>query len=211
MRDQGDKRLVVERGDRERDAVDRDRALLDAVAEDLRRRLDREPLALELAHPADAVHVALDVVPTQRLPCRERRLEVDRVAEAFVRAVVSAITSKARWPFCASTTVRQTPSTLIESPIRGARDDLHLMANETVRARSRTIPVNTGRLLAERDCLDRLADERAGAAAGDVRPFELVAQLIDQLLRFGPELAGGASASRTWPTSTCPASQRESV
>src|SRR5215204_4584356 len=37
VRDQGDRKgLVVDRGDRERDAVDGDRALLDAVAEDLR-------------------------------------------------------------------------------------------------------------------------------------------------------------------------------
>src|SRR5918995_257921 len=75
--------LVVDRRDGERDAVDGDRALLDAVAEDLRRRLDRQPLALQPAHPADPVHVALDIVPTERLACRKRRLEVDRVAETL--------------------------------------------------------------------------------------------------------------------------------
>jgi SAM-dependent methyltransferase len=43
VRDERDlERVVVQRGDRERDAVERDRALLDAVAEDLLRRLDGE-------------------------------------------------------------------------------------------------------------------------------------------------------------------------
>ena len=39
--------------------------------------LDGEPLTLERPHAADAVHVALDVVPAERLARAERRLEVD--------------------------------------------------------------------------------------------------------------------------------------
>lgn len=38
--------------------------------------------------------------------------------------------------------------------------------------------------------LDRLADEWLELRPRDVRPSELVAELFDQLLRFGPELAG---------------------
>ena len=44
--------------------------------------------------------------------------------------------------------------------------------------------------MAERDRLDRLADERLELRPGDVGPRELVAQLLDQLLRFGPDVAG---------------------
>ena len=70
---------VVEGGDGEAHALDRDRALLDHVAEELgRRSTQRRALALVLAHArADAVDVALDVVAAERLAGAERRLEVD--------------------------------------------------------------------------------------------------------------------------------------
>src|SRR5207244_2001694 len=62
---------VVEGGDRQRDALDGDRALLDAVAEELGRRLDAQADAVALGvgagHAPHAVHVALDVVAAQRL------------------------------------------------------------------------------------------------------------------------------------------------
>ena len=45
-------------------------------------------------------------------------------------------------------------------------------------------------LFTEGDRLDRLADEGLELWPGDVRPRQFAAQLLDQLLRFGPELAG---------------------
>ncbi len=44
--------------------------------------------------------------------------------------------------------------------------------------------------LAEGDCLDRLADERLKLRPGDVRPGQLSPQLLDQVLRLGPDVAG---------------------
>src|SRR5438876_6576099 len=70
---------VVESRDRQRDAVDRDRALLDAVAEELGRRVDPDRLAAR-AHAAEAVDVTLHEVAAERLARTERRLEVDAVA-----------------------------------------------------------------------------------------------------------------------------------
>src|SRR2546423_3984354 len=71
---------VVEGGDGQRDALDGDRALLDAVAEELGRRLDAQADAVALGvRPLpgpDAVHVALDVVAAERLAGPERRLDV---------------------------------------------------------------------------------------------------------------------------------------
>jgi len=61
-----------------RHAVDRDRALLDAVAEHVRRRVDPDRLR-NAADVADAVDVALDDVAAERLPRAERRLDVDAV------------------------------------------------------------------------------------------------------------------------------------
>src|SRR6266550_6912778 len=73
--------VVAERGDRQRDAIDGQRALLGAVAQKLLRDVEREAgavaLRLERANPADAVHVALDVVAAERLAGPERGLEVD--------------------------------------------------------------------------------------------------------------------------------------
>jgi hypothetical protein len=72
-----------ERGDRERDTADRNRALLHAVAQELRRRRDPHPRALLLRldrlDAPDAVDVALDVVAAERLTGSRRGLEVDLV------------------------------------------------------------------------------------------------------------------------------------
>ena len=83
VRDQRDlERVVVERGDGERDAVDGDRALLDAVAQDLRGRPrpSTTPSPSDsTADAADAVDVALDEVAAERLARAQRGLEVDLV------------------------------------------------------------------------------------------------------------------------------------
>src|SRR5439155_21194356 len=80
---------LVERCDRERDAVDRERALLDAIAEDLGRNMEQEPcpvaVRLERADAPDAVDVALDVVAAERLAGSQRGLEVDLDALAELR------------------------------------------------------------------------------------------------------------------------------
>src|SRR5439155_8244521 len=77
---EGDREAVlVEPGDRQRDAVDGDRALLDAVAEELGRRVDPDRLAAR-AHAAEAVDVTLHEVAAERLARTERRLEGDAVA-----------------------------------------------------------------------------------------------------------------------------------
>ncbi len=111
---------LVERGDGERDAVDRDRALLDAVAQQLGRALDPDaaPVALRLdrGDAADAVDVALHLVAAERIAGTERRLDVDAPGEGLVRASVSGTTSKASLPSPLSTTVRQTPAIATESP-----------------------------------------------------------------------------------------------
>jgi hypothetical protein len=74
---------VAERGDRERDAADRDRALLHAVAEELRRGRDSHSRALLLrldrVDAADPVDVALYVVSAERLAGAGRGLEVHLV------------------------------------------------------------------------------------------------------------------------------------
>src|SRR5438128_186830 len=71
---------LVDGGNGQRDTLDGDRALLDAVAEELGRRLDAQADAPALGicggHAADAVHVALDVVAPERLAGLERRLDV---------------------------------------------------------------------------------------------------------------------------------------
>ena len=85
VRDQRDGEAgVVERRDGERRAVDGDRALLDAVAEHVRRRVEPDPapvaLRLDRADAADAVDVALHDVAAERLARPERRLDVHRGA-----------------------------------------------------------------------------------------------------------------------------------
>ena len=72
---------LVDGRNRERDSVDRERALLHAVAEELWRDVEPESgtvaLRLDGPGPADAVDVTLDVVATEWLAGTERRLEVD--------------------------------------------------------------------------------------------------------------------------------------
>ena len=72
------------RGDRQRDAVDRHRALLDQVARQARRHLDPHPLPpvtrLAQRHGADAVDVALHDVAAEPAVRRHRPLQVDPVA-----------------------------------------------------------------------------------------------------------------------------------
>src|SRR5439155_1464515 len=79
------KALLIELGDRERDALDGDRSLLDQVAEDVRPDVDPDPLALALgldrAHGTDGVDVPLHVVTAERVPRTQRRLEVHLAAE----------------------------------------------------------------------------------------------------------------------------------
>src|SRR5262245_56968726 len=72
VRDERDREGVLEQlGDGQGDSVDRDRPLLDAEAEDLRRRFDNDAQALAFrldgADAADRVDMALDDVPAQRL------------------------------------------------------------------------------------------------------------------------------------------------
>src|SRR3990172_5135016 len=86
VRDEGDReRGLREPSDRQAHALDCDRALLDAVAQDLGRRLDLEPHAVAFgrkrADRADPVHVPLDEVATERLYGSERGLHVHLVAE----------------------------------------------------------------------------------------------------------------------------------
>src|SRR3954470_493996 len=73
--------VVAEVGDRERDAVDRDRALLDDVAQQRRIGVDdhdpREALLAHLAHDPEAVDVALDNVAAEPVGGTQRQLEVD--------------------------------------------------------------------------------------------------------------------------------------
>src|SRR5215207_3756875 len=73
--------LIVERSDGEADAANRDRAVLDQVAlEPVGDGDAQPPRKAVLAHReqlADAVDVALDDVPAERLAGAQGRLEVD--------------------------------------------------------------------------------------------------------------------------------------
>ena len=157
------KPAVVERGDREARAVDRDRALLDHVAEELGRRVDPDarpsPSRLDARTAPTAVDVALDVVAAERLAGPQRRLEVDARPGREARRARCARASRARRrrrcgrPSIA-TAVRQTP--LDRRPSRRSaiaarrlgRLDLEPERRRRRPARrprptSRTIPVNT--------------------------------------------------------------------
>ena len=98
VRDERDReRVVGELGDGERHAVDGDRPLLDAVAQDVVGRLDEDAqsfaLGLDRLDATDRVDVTLDVVPAELLACTQRRLDVDALtgprAPSVVRAIVS--------------------------------------------------------------------------------------------------------------------------
>ena len=156
--------VVVERGDGERDAVDRDRALLDAVAAGARRasssrRRAPSPSGSSADDPTAAVDVALDEVPAERLARAQRRLEVDlgagretaeRRARDRLRDGVELERDSPSAPRDASGSSRR-PQT--ESPAgRSAPSPRPRCAGErrrrsrsaaTTRPRSRTIPVNT--------------------------------------------------------------------
>ncbi len=126
-----------ELGNGERDAVDRDRALLDAVPEHLRRRVDEDPQPLSLGlDRLDATHgvdVALNVVSAERIARAHGRLDVHCIARAkrpsVERVSVSGTAcSEIRGPSIDSA-VRQTPLIEIESPalsaaaVSGSLDD----------------------------------------------------------------------------------------
>src|SRR4029453_3001119 len=93
MRHESDlERVVPEGGDRQRDAVDRDRSLLDAIAEDLRRRLVDDAhggaAAFHQQDPATRVDMSLNVVPAERIASPQSGLDVQPTAERF-RALAS--------------------------------------------------------------------------------------------------------------------------
>src|SRR6266511_3151824 len=84
--DEGDgESSLVQLRDGERDAFDRDRALLDEVAEELRTRVDPDasplPLRVDRTDRPHPVHVTLDVVAAEGLTCAQGRLEVHLGAE----------------------------------------------------------------------------------------------------------------------------------
>src|SRR4029453_18581598 len=82
VRDESDSEgLVGELGHGESDAVNRDRPLFDAVAQDLLWGFDGQPAVLLRAHAAHAVHVALDVMAAERLAPLDRPLAVDLCAK----------------------------------------------------------------------------------------------------------------------------------
>src|SRR4051812_50173991 len=70
---------LVDRGNRQRHAVDGDRALLDEVAAELRRRVDPDGLA-RASYTAEAVDVPLHDVAAERLARPQPRLGVDAAA-----------------------------------------------------------------------------------------------------------------------------------
>ena len=155
----------VDRGDREGDAVDGERSLLDAVAQELRRDVERQPaavaLGLDRANAPDAVDVTLDVVAAERLAGAERGLEVDlgplaevsesRARERFRDGLEHELAVVARRPRSGSSR-RPTPSRRGRSrrPSSAprsavvARSAAPFRSAETTRPRSRTIPVNMG-------------------------------------------------------------------
>ena len=85
MRDERDRKLLaLQLGNGERDAVDRHRALLDAVAEHLRRRFDEDAqpfsFGLDRLHATHGVDMALDVVAAERIARPHGRLDVHGIA-----------------------------------------------------------------------------------------------------------------------------------
>ena len=80
-------RGIGESRDRERDAVNCDRALLDAVAQYIGGRLDPDApsgrFGLDGANSADRVHMALHVVAAERVADTQRRLDIHLGAEGL--------------------------------------------------------------------------------------------------------------------------------
>ena len=169
MWDQGDGEDVFrERGDGEGDAVHRDRALLDAVAQDLERRLDGSPSpppsgSSERTRPTPSTW-PWTMWPPSGSPARSAGSRLTSLPGSSrpseVRRSVSATASKATTPSSTAVAVRQTPLIAIESPtaVRAAvcaasirrRTPSAPPSTAATRPRSLTIPVNTRRrLLAE--------------------------------------------------------------
>ena len=95
MRDERDLEAVRrERCDREADALDGDRSLFDDVAQELLRRLDRQPGALpfgfQAEHAPHTVDVALDEVPAKGLAGPQGRLDVHRATVGQTRERAAA-------------------------------------------------------------------------------------------------------------------------
>ena len=151
-----------ELGDRQRHAVHGDRALLDAVAQDLVGRLDEDAEALALGFDRlDAPHrvdVSLDVVPPELLARSNRRLDVHarrraRGAERRARDRSRAPRGTRSLRSSIAVAVRQQPSIATESPtfvraaVSGARTTSArpppASSASTTTPSSRTIPVNT--------------------------------------------------------------------
>ena len=134
-------------GDGERDAVDRDRALLDDVAQQAGLGGDRHdarearPRAPPPPSPS-AVDVALDDVAAEPVGGAQRQLEVDRragpSAPSEERRSVSSITSAAKRPSSIAVAVRQTPLTAIESPVAELRGERRRRRAGAPRRRSRS-------------------------------------------------------------------------
>ena len=135
--------LVVECRDRQRDAVDRDRALLDAIAQQLGRRLDRR--AARRRTSARSPRRRRGPGRSGRRAGRRRASQArgsPRRRTASTREIVSPTTSNASVPSCL-TTVRQTPSTETESPIPGSSVDSTTSlpsSNEATRRAPRRCP-----------------------------------------------------------------------
>ena len=105
----------------------------------------------------DTVDVTLDVVPAERIPCSQRRLDVDAVpaASAPERRARDRLRDSVERELVPATAVavRQQPSSATESPtaqpeaVTGACTTSErppsASATETTTPTSRTIPVNT--------------------------------------------------------------------
>ncbi len=171
MRDEGDREgLLRQFGDGQGDAVERDRALLRAVAEDIRRRLDEDaqpfPFRLHRLHATDGVHVSLDVVAAERVADAERRLDVHLCAERL-HAPERLRDDVEREPAPFARDDGQADPVDRDRVAELARTDVSTTSRapskETTRPTSRTIPVNMVepylRLVHVRAQQDVVADE----------------------------------------------------
>ena len=157
VRDQRDLEAVSSTAsDGQRDAVDRDRSLLDAVAEQLvgaARSDTREPSPSSLderTRPTPSTWPCT-MVAAERISRPERRLDVDASPATSCRARranVSGTASKRGDPRRSLTTVRQTPSIATESPISsGAVAGASIRGGCRRRRRRRRRPLPTSRTI----------------------------------------------------------------
>ena len=169
---------LVDRGDGERDAVHGDRSLLHAVAEQLGCRLDPDADAVrrrvDRGNRSGAVDVALHLVAAEWVSGPERRLDVDAVCRTTSRATTSPARRRTRASRpTASTTVRQTPSIAIESPISAAvcasTTSLPSSKDATLPT-SRTSPVNMTRGYGSRRYASRRTSSPTCRLDSRVRP-----------------------------------------